>query len=151
MWYHKGNGLSTEASDDFVPQTYSKFVYTNFELDRRKAGTKRFFYKGDISFLNDLRAVAVIGSREASKGRCALRRPAGRWRVKGAWRGPGLRQRDSAGAVSSQKSPLLTARGSRGREPLGVRPGPRRPWAPQQESWASWLCSRRGSLLCRDC
>ncbi len=67
MWYHKGNGLSTEASDDFVPQTYSKFVYTNFELDRRKAGTKRFFYKGDISFLNDLRAVAVIGSREASK------------------------------------------------------------------------------------
>ncbi len=28
---------------------------------------ERFFYKGDISFLNDFRAVAVIGSREASK------------------------------------------------------------------------------------
>ncbi len=33
----------------------------------RKGLPERFFYKGDISFLNDLRAVAIIGSRNAPK------------------------------------------------------------------------------------
>ncbi|MCR5789443.1 MAG: DNA-protecting protein DprA [Lachnospiraceae bacterium] len=33
----------------------------------RKGLPEKFFYKGDISFLNDLRAVAVIGSRNAPK------------------------------------------------------------------------------------
>ncbi len=33
----------------------------------RKGLPERFYYKGDISFLNDLRAVAVIGSRNAPK------------------------------------------------------------------------------------
>lgn len=53
-------------------------------------------------------------------GRCVLCRPAG----------PGLRQRDSVVTVSSQKSPLLSARGSCGRGSGVGRPGPRRPWAP---------------------
>ena len=66
--------------------------------------------------------------------------------------GPGLRQRDSVVTVSSQKSPLLSARDScSGGSGVGgqARPGPARAdrGLPQREPWAPWLCSRHTSWL----
>ena len=49
--------LSCQKGDGLYPK---RFV-------ERKRLPEKFFYKGDISFLNDLRAVAVIGSRNAPK------------------------------------------------------------------------------------
>ena len=46
-----------EKGDQFFPKRF----------EERKGLPERFFYKGDISFLNDFRSIAVIGSRNASK------------------------------------------------------------------------------------
>ena len=49
--------LSCEKGDALFPKRFAE----------RKGLPERFYYKGDISFLNDFRSVAVIGSRNASK------------------------------------------------------------------------------------
>ena len=49
--------LSCEKGDVLFPKRFAE----------RKGLPERFYYKGDISFLNDFRSVAVIGSRNASK------------------------------------------------------------------------------------
>ena len=49
--------LSCKKGDALFPKRFAE----------RKGLPERFYYKGDISFLNDFRSVAVIGSRNASK------------------------------------------------------------------------------------
>ena len=49
--------LACQKGDGLYPKRFME----------RKGLPEKFFYKGDISFLNDLRAVAVIGSRNAPK------------------------------------------------------------------------------------
>ena len=48
--------LSCEKGDVLFPKRFAE----------RKGLPERFYYKGDISFLNDFQSVAVIGSRNAS-------------------------------------------------------------------------------------
>ena len=49
--------LTCEKGDKYYPKRFIE----------RKGLPEHFYYRGDISFLNDFRAVAVIGSRNAPK------------------------------------------------------------------------------------
>ncbi|MCR4657507.1 MAG: DNA-protecting protein DprA [Lachnospiraceae bacterium] len=49
--------LACQKGDGLYPKRFAE----------RKGLPEKFFYKGDISFLNNLREVAIIGSRNAPK------------------------------------------------------------------------------------